>query len=178
MTDDLMKRSREWLQACVNAATRGGTPEEADLEAFLLAHLDGDAARVRLRRVDGGMHVSDAKPYTSEDVRAWVEMRWERERLDEKVMARIRATVEERDALKVQVANLEAELAQGVEACRAHVCLGAQEAKAERDEAVAALRVAKRWAESGDDSIADAVEYVRSMAVVEAALAKYPEGKR
>lgn len=47
--------------------------------------------------------MSDAKPYTSEDVRAWVEMRWERERLDEKVMARIRATVEERDGLKAQV---------------------------------------------------------------------------
>lgn len=43
--------------------------------------------------------MSDAKPYTSEDVRAWVEMRWERERLDEQTMARIRATVEERDAL-------------------------------------------------------------------------------
>lgn len=40
---------------------------------------------------------------------------------------------------------------------------------------MAALRVAKRWAESGDDSIADAGEYVRSMAVVEAVLAKYPE---
>lgn len=45
----------------------------------------------------------DAKPYTMDDVHAWVEMRWERERLDEKVMARIRATVEERDALKAQV---------------------------------------------------------------------------
>lgn len=51
-----------------------------------------------------------SKPYTMDDVRAWVEMRWGRERLDEKVMARIRATVEERDALKAQVAELEAEV--------------------------------------------------------------------
>ena len=42
---DLMQRSREWLQSCVNAATRSGVPEEADLEAFILAHLDGEAAR-------------------------------------------------------------------------------------------------------------------------------------
>ena len=42
---DLMQRSREWLQSCVNAATRSGEPEEADLEAFLLAHLDGEPAR-------------------------------------------------------------------------------------------------------------------------------------
>lgn len=49
MTDDvkgdLMQRSREWLQSCVNAATRSGVPEEADLEAFILAHLDGEEAR-------------------------------------------------------------------------------------------------------------------------------------
>ncbi len=43
--DDMMKRSREWLQSCVNAATRSGVPEEADLEAFLLAHLDDEHAR-------------------------------------------------------------------------------------------------------------------------------------
>lgn len=42
---ELMQRSREWLQSCVNAATRSGVPEEADLEAFILAHLDGEAAR-------------------------------------------------------------------------------------------------------------------------------------
>lgn len=42
---DLMQRSREWLQSCVNAATRSGVPEEADLEAFILAHLDGEDAR-------------------------------------------------------------------------------------------------------------------------------------
>ena len=44
-----------------------------------------------------------AKPYTMDDVQAWVEMLWERERLDEMTMARIRATVEECDALKAQV---------------------------------------------------------------------------
>ena len=47
--------------------------------------------------------MSDAKPYTMDDVQAWVEMLWERERLDEMTMARIRATVEECDALKAQV---------------------------------------------------------------------------
>lgn len=48
----------------------------------------------------------DAKPYTMDDVQAWVEMRWERERLDDRTMARIRATVEERDALRAQVERL------------------------------------------------------------------------
>lgn len=43
---ELMKRTREWLQSCVNAATRSGVPEEADLEAFILAHLDGEPARL------------------------------------------------------------------------------------------------------------------------------------
>lgn len=42
---ELMKRTREWLQVCVNAATRSGVPEEADLEAFILAHIDGEQAR-------------------------------------------------------------------------------------------------------------------------------------
>lgn len=44
--DELMKRTREWLQSCVNAATRSGVPEEADLEAFILAHLDGEPERL------------------------------------------------------------------------------------------------------------------------------------
>jgi chromosome segregation ATPase len=43
--DELMRRTREWLQSCVNAATRSGVPEEADLEAFILAHIDGEPAR-------------------------------------------------------------------------------------------------------------------------------------
>ena len=47
MSDDTMGRSREWLQSCVNAATRSGAPEEADLEAFLLAHIDGEPARTQ-----------------------------------------------------------------------------------------------------------------------------------
>jgi len=51
----------------------------------------------------GGRCVMGAKPYTMDDVQAWVEMLWERERLDEMTMARIRATVEECDALKAQV---------------------------------------------------------------------------
>lgn len=50
----------------------------------------------------------DAKPYTMDDVQAWVEMRWERERVDDRVMARIRATVEERDALRAQVERVRA----------------------------------------------------------------------
>jgi chromosome segregation ATPase len=44
--DELMRRTREWLQSCVNAATRSGVPEEADLEAFILAHIDGEPARL------------------------------------------------------------------------------------------------------------------------------------
>lgn len=47
MSDDMMKRTREWLQSCVNAATRSGVPEEADLEAFILAHIDGEPARTQ-----------------------------------------------------------------------------------------------------------------------------------
>ena len=47
---ELMKRTREWLQSCVNAATRSGVPEEADLEAFILAHLDGEPARLAAAR--------------------------------------------------------------------------------------------------------------------------------
>lgn len=113
-----------------------------------------------------------SKPYTMDDVRAWVEMRWGRERLDEKVMARIRATVEERDALKAQVANLEAELAQGVEACRAHVCLGAQEAKAERDELAAALRLVR-----DDDGTPNAEELRARQERARAILAKHPEAE-
>lgn len=45
-----MERAREWLQSCVNAATRSGVPEEADLEAFLLAHIDGEPARLAAAR--------------------------------------------------------------------------------------------------------------------------------
>lgn len=48
--DELMRRTREWLQSCVNAATRSGVPEEADLEAFILAHLDGEPARLAAAR--------------------------------------------------------------------------------------------------------------------------------
>ncbi len=47
---ELMKRAREWLQSCVNAATRSGVPEEADLEAFILAHIDGEPARLAAAR--------------------------------------------------------------------------------------------------------------------------------
>lgn len=49
-TAGLMKRTREWLQSCVNAATRSGVPEEADLEAFILAHIDGEPARLAAAR--------------------------------------------------------------------------------------------------------------------------------
>lgn len=53
--DELMKRTREWLQSCVNAATRSGVPEEADLEAFILAHLDGEPARLAAAREEAIM---------------------------------------------------------------------------------------------------------------------------
>ena len=53
--DELMKRTREWLQSCVNAATRSGGPEEADLEAFILAHLDGEPARLAAAREEAIM---------------------------------------------------------------------------------------------------------------------------
>lgn len=53
--DDLMKRTREWLQSCVNAATRSGVPEEADLEAFILAHIDGEPARLAAAREEAIM---------------------------------------------------------------------------------------------------------------------------
>lgn len=51
------------------------------------------------------------------------------------------------------------------------------ELEAERDEAVAALRGAKRWAETDDDSIVEFGEYKRNMEKVDAVLAKYPEGR-
>ncbi len=50
------------------------------------------------------------------------------------------AALKEATALRGRIAELDAELARGVEACRARVCLGAQEAKAERDELAATLR--------------------------------------
>ena len=45
MTDDIMTRVREWLASCVRVATENGVPEEADLEAAALAHIDGEASR-------------------------------------------------------------------------------------------------------------------------------------
>ena len=80
--DDLMKRAREWLQSCVNAATRSGVPEEADLEAFILAHIDGEPARTQA--------------VVEEGVKAW--------RVTSKVV------VDENAALRARVAELEAEL--------------------------------------------------------------------
>lgn len=56
---ELMKRTREWLQSCVNAATRSGVPEEADLEAFILAHLDGEPERLAAAREE--QREADAK---------------------------------------------------------------------------------------------------------------------
>lgn len=53
--DELMKRTREWLQSCVNAATRSGVPEEADLEAFILAHIDGEPARMAAARRESAL---------------------------------------------------------------------------------------------------------------------------
>lgn len=53
---ELMKRTREWLQSCVNAATRSGVPDEADLEAFILAHLDGEPARLAAAREEQRAH--------------------------------------------------------------------------------------------------------------------------
>jgi len=44
MNDDV-KAAVEWLEECVRVATRNGVPEEADLEAAVLAHLDGEPAR-------------------------------------------------------------------------------------------------------------------------------------
>ena len=52
---ELMKRTREWLQSCVNAATRSGVPEEADLETFVLAHIDGEPARLAAAREEAIM---------------------------------------------------------------------------------------------------------------------------
>lgn len=46
MTDDIMTRVREWLASCVRVATENGVPEEADLEAAALAHIDGEPARL------------------------------------------------------------------------------------------------------------------------------------
>lgn len=51
--------------------------------------------------------MSDPRPYTMEDVKAWVEMQWEREHVDENVMARIRATVEENVKLRDHVCAIQ-----------------------------------------------------------------------
>ena len=82
--DELMKRTREWLQSCVNAATRSGVPEEADLEAFILAHIDGEPARL-----------AAALERANEGVRYWTDL----------------AQAEARDAaaLRARVAELEAD---------------------------------------------------------------------
>ena len=240
--DELMKRTREWLQSCVNAATRSGVPEEADLEAFILAHIDGEPERIAAARREA------AEEKAEEGVRYWTDLAQAEARdaaalrtrvaeleaqlskaearvaelqdelahekggrLDE---AAIRAACEREtgvwpygriadaivETLRTQQVHWEAfvtaesERAEKAERFADQLCavLGREVGNRgdnegavdvaewlirERDEAVAALRVAKRWAESGDDSIADAGEYVRSMAVVEAVLAKYPEGK-
>lgn len=50
MTDDIMTRVREWLASCVRVAMENGVPEEADLEAAALAHLDGEPARLAAAR--------------------------------------------------------------------------------------------------------------------------------
>jgi chromosome segregation ATPase len=50
MTDDIMTRVREWLESCVRVATENGVPEEADLEAATLAHIDGEPARLAAAR--------------------------------------------------------------------------------------------------------------------------------
>lgn len=75
MTDDLMKRSREWLQSCVNAATRSGTPEEADLEAFLLAHIDGEPARIAAAREEQreacALRAGAGDPEDHDHAKAW-----------------------------------------------------------------------------------------------------------
>ena len=83
---ELMKRTREWLQSCVNAATRSGVPEEADLEAFILAHIDGEPARL-----------AAALERANEGVRYWTDL----------------AQAEARDAaaLRARVAELEAQVA-------------------------------------------------------------------
>lgn len=50
MTDDIMTRVREWLESCVRVATENGVPEEADLEAATLAHIDSEPARLAAAR--------------------------------------------------------------------------------------------------------------------------------
>lgn len=74
---------------------------------------------------------------------------------------------------------LEVELARGMEACRAHVCLGAQEARAERDEAVAALRALLReeWYTYEGNLEAAGHASVDDLNAARAVLAKYPEGR-
>ena len=70
---ELMKRTREWLQSCVNAATRSGVPEEADLEAFILAHIDGEPAR-RAAALDEDIATARAEGVAAERARvvAWL----------------------------------------------------------------------------------------------------------
>lgn len=163
--DELMKRTREWLQSCVNAATRSGVPEEADLEAFILAHIDGEPERLAAARREA------AEEKAEEGVRYWTDL----------------AQAEARDAaaLRTRVAELERALADAVAIAREFDARQQKaearvaELEAERDEAVAALRglLRKEWYIYEGNLEAAGHASVDDLNAARAVLAKYPEGR-
>lgn len=150
--DELMRRTREWLQSCVNAATRSGVPEEADLEAFILAHIDGELARQAAAiasareeqreacALDAEERVGCASTY--DEIRSVPldatplgdELRDERE-VSQSLREQLIAAEAERDALRARVAELEAQNAEISTEARnlAYALEAADERQAEAD---------------------------------------------
>lgn len=86
MKTEAMQVAREWLEECVRVATRNGVPEEADLEAAVLAHIDAEPAR-QAAAVAAAMESVDALRVDQRDY-------WMKAHAD---------AVAERDALRAQV---------------------------------------------------------------------------
>lgn len=100
MSAEAMQIAREWLEECVRVATRNGVTEEADLEAAVLAHIDGEAARtaaaVAAALTDQrAVFSSREAEWKAEDERCGAEIRIKENR--------IIALEAERDALRAQV---------------------------------------------------------------------------
>ena len=146
--DELMKRTREWLQSCVNAATRSGVPEEADLEAFILAHIDGEPERIAAARREA------AEEKAEEGVRYWTDL----------------AQAEARDAaaLRARVAELEAQV---------QVMTGIREDRNEAIEALRGLVSLAEHAMAAANRDGAEYHPDEELREARAVLAKHPEGK-
>jgi septal ring factor EnvC (AmiA/AmiB activator) len=124
MTDDIMTRVREWLASCVRVATENGVPEEADLEAAALAHIDGEASR----------QAAAVAAAREEQARADMEAVNDALARGESWTPNLTATplADEIAALRARVAYLEGELHETIGE-NADLVVRAEKAEAERD---------------------------------------------